>query len=51
VRSSSFAEQAVTYGLATVDELESLAAGFQAWADEEDGWFVVLHGEVLATRS
>jgi ubiquinone/menaquinone biosynthesis C-methylase UbiE/GNAT superfamily N-acetyltransferase len=49
VRASSFAEQAVTYGLTTVDELESLAAGFLAWADEEDGWFVVLHGEVLAT--
>ena len=51
VRQSSFATQAVTYGLATVEELEALAAGFLAWAEEEDGWFVVLHGEVLATTS
>jgi SAM-dependent methyltransferase len=49
VRSSSFATQAVTYGLTTAEELEALAAGFLAWADEADGWFVVLHGEVLAT--
>jgi ubiquinone/menaquinone biosynthesis C-methylase UbiE/GNAT superfamily N-acetyltransferase len=48
VRQSSFAEQAVTYGLATAGELETLADGFLAWSQEEDGWFVVLHGEVLA---
>ena len=49
VRHSAFAVQAVTYGLATVDELASLAEGFLRWSEEEDGWFVVLHGEVLAT--
>ena len=48
---SSFATQAVTYGLSTPEELELLAAGFRSWAEEEDGWFVVLHGEVLATTS
>lgn len=51
VESSAFASQAVTYGLSTPHELAALAAGFRAWAEEEDGWFVVLHGEVLATRS
>ena len=49
--SSSFAEQAVAYGLSTPEELASLAEGFLAWAEEEDGWFVVLHGEVLATTA
>ncbi|HUP85674.1 MAG TPA: GNAT family N-acetyltransferase [Acidimicrobiales bacterium] len=48
VRQSSFATQAVTYGLADAEELEELAEGFLAWSLEEDGWFVVLHGEVLA---
>jgi SAM-dependent methyltransferase len=49
VRESAFAEQALAAGLATTGELESLALGFLEWAGHEDGWFVVLHGEVLAT--
>ena len=51
VRQSSFATQAVTYGLATVDELEAMATAFGTWAEDEDGWFVVPHGEVLATKA
>ena len=51
VRRSAFAEQAVTYGLTTPEELEAIAAAFLAWSDEPDGWFVVLHGEVLATTA
>lgn len=51
VRQSAFASQALTYGLTTEGELESLAAGFLAWGEEVDGWFVVLHGEVLATTT
>ena len=51
VRESAFASQALTYGLTTPDELDSLASGFLSWADDPDGWFVVLHGEVLATTS
>lgn len=49
IRQSAFATQAVTYGLASVEELEALAAGFLAWVDDDDGCFVVVHGEVLAT--
>ena len=48
VTSSSFATQAVEYGLATVDELADLADGFRAWASSPDAVFVIPHGEILA---
>jgi SAM-dependent methyltransferase len=48
VVSSAFAEQAVDYGLATPEELAELREGFLAWAEHEDGWFVVLHADVVA---
>ena len=47
---SAFAEQAVHYGLAGPDELEEMAAGWRAWADQPVGLFVVPHVEVLARR-
>ena len=31
------------------DDLAELAAGWRAWAAAPNGWFAVLHGEVLAT--
>ncbi len=30
------------------DELEEISAAWRAWAADPDGWFVVLHGELLA---
>lgn len=45
---SAFAEQAMAYGLATKDDLEDLARGFREWAAHDDGFFVLVHGEVLA---
>lgn len=48
VLSSSFADQALAYGLSDRPELESIAAAWRRWAEQEDGWFAVLHGEVLA---
>jgi ubiquinone/menaquinone biosynthesis C-methylase UbiE len=48
VTSSRFAEQAVDRGLATAAELEDIAAGWRDWAEQPDGFFAVLHGEVLA---
>ena len=48
VEQSSFATQAVDYGLSDAAELASLAAGWRAWVDEPDGFFAVLHTEVLA---
>ena len=50
VVSSAFATQAVDYGLSTAEELASLREAFLAWPDHADGWFVVLHAEVLARR-
>ena len=46
--SSDFAHQAVAHGLADDVALEHLAAAWLAWGRAEDGWFAVLHGEVLA---
>ena len=44
---SSFAEQAVAYGLATTDRLDELADAWRTWRDAEDGWLGMMHGELL----
>jgi ubiquinone/menaquinone biosynthesis C-methylase UbiE len=44
---SSFAEQAVAYGLASREELTGIAAAWQRWRDADDGWLGMLHGELL----
>ena len=49
ITSTSLADQAVELGVATRDELEQLGAAWRSWAAAPDGWFAVLHGEVLAT--
>ncbi|MDM7856592.1 methyltransferase domain-containing protein [Cellulomonas alba] len=45
---SNFAQQAIQYGLADEVGLEELAEAWRAWGAQPDGWFAVLHGEVLA---
>ena len=45
---SSLAEQAVEYGVAGRAELEEVAGGWRDWANQPDGTFVLLHGEILA---
>jgi SAM-dependent methyltransferase len=50
VERSGFAEQAVAYGLSDAAELADLAAGWRGWAEQESGFFAVLHVEVLARR-
>jgi 2-polyprenyl-3-methyl-5-hydroxy-6-metoxy-1,4-benzoquinol methylase len=45
--SSAFADQAAAYGLATPAELEQIAAAWLRWADSEDAWLGMLHGELL----
>jgi ubiquinone/menaquinone biosynthesis C-methylase UbiE len=47
---SSFAHQAVEYGLCDTDELTAIADAFRRWAGHDDGVFLVVHGEVLARR-
>jgi 2-polyprenyl-3-methyl-5-hydroxy-6-metoxy-1,4-benzoquinol methylase len=44
---SSFAEQAVAYGLASAGELDAIAAAWREWAAADDGWLGMLHGELL----
>jgi SAM-dependent methyltransferase len=44
---SSFAEQAVEYGLATTDDLAEIARAWLRWAAADDGWLGMLHGELL----
>ncbi len=44
---SSFAEQAVGYGIADRAELEQLADAWRRWRDADDGWLGMMHGELL----
>jgi SAM-dependent methyltransferase len=44
---SRIAGEAVDRGLCRAEELPELAAGWRTWAAAEDGWFAVLHGELL----
>ena len=45
---SNFAQQAIAHGLADEVGLEQLADAWHEWGRQPDGWFAVLHGEVLA---
>jgi SAM-dependent methyltransferase len=49
IRSTPLGLRAVELGLATEADLRAMAEAWSAWADQPDGWFAVLHGEVLAT--
>jgi SAM-dependent methyltransferase len=46
-----YGDDAVARGFSTPDELGALAAAWREWGREPDGWFAVLHGELLATIS
>jgi hypothetical protein len=48
--SSAIATQAIRDGRATPEDLAAMADGWRAWASAEDGWFAVLHGEIICTR-
>jgi SAM-dependent methyltransferase len=48
VRLSAFADQALAYGLSNRAELEDIAQAWLRWAASPDGFFAVVHGEVLA---
>jgi len=47
VVASAFAERTAHYGLATTADLARMAADWRVWAEDPDGWFAVLHGEIL----
>ncbi len=46
---SALADQLVAYGVATPEDLVDFGAAWRRWAACPDGWFAVLHGEVLCT--
>jgi ubiquinone/menaquinone biosynthesis C-methylase UbiE len=46
---SAIARQAVAENFATAAELAELADALRRWANNPDGWFSVLHGEIVAT--
>ncbi|MHB8680883.1 MAG: methyltransferase domain-containing protein [Acidimicrobiales bacterium] len=50
MRYSDIAEQAVAAGLATRERLEQMADAFHQWSAHPDGWFAVLHGEIVARK-
>lgn len=50
VVSSSLAEQALQYGLSSRDELEAIAEAWRHWVVQDDGCFIVVHGELIARR-
>ncbi|HEY8545726.1 MAG TPA: methyltransferase domain-containing protein, partial [Acidimicrobiales bacterium] len=44
---SSFAEQAVRYGIADHDDLQAIADAWRTWGAHPDAVLVILHGELL----
>lgn len=44
---SAIAEQIVRWGLATPADLAEVSAGWREWAASDDGWFSLLHGEIV----
>ena len=50
VVSSSLAEQAVELRLSSRDELQAIAAAWRQWLEQDDGFFVVVHAELIARR-
>jgi ubiquinone/menaquinone biosynthesis C-methylase UbiE len=44
---SSFSRNSIDGGHANEDELRRIAEAWTQWGKEQDGWFTVLHGEIL----
>ncbi|KAB1149820.1 methyltransferase domain-containing protein [Streptomyces luteolifulvus] len=47
---SAYARRAVDGGHATEDQLRAVARAWREWGQREDGWFSVLHGEILCHK-
>lgn len=47
---SSYAERAVGGGHATEEQLRAVSRAWREWGEREDGWFAVLHGEILCRK-
>jgi ubiquinone/menaquinone biosynthesis C-methylase UbiE len=49
-RSSGYAKRAVEGGFLSVEESEEIADGWEAFVEDEEGWFGMLHGEILCWK-
>ncbi|WP_030896684.1 MULTISPECIES: class I SAM-dependent methyltransferase [unclassified Streptomyces] len=47
---SAYADRARQGGHADTGELEAVARAWREWGQQEDGWFCVLHGEILCRK-
>lgn len=47
ITGSAIAEQLLSSGPATADDLDGIANAWREWAAEPDGWISILHGEIL----
>ncbi|KZP34135.1 UbiE family methyltransferase [Athelia psychrophila] len=47
ILASAFKDGALAGGHATQEELEKASLAWRDWGAKEDGWFVVLHGELI----
>lgn len=47
IRDSAMARQVIDTELAGVDDLRRISDGWRRWVEAEDGWFSILHGEIL----
>jgi len=45
---STYATQSLALGLADQATLDRISAGWRTWSVDPDGWFVILHAEILA---
>lgn len=48
ITETALTDRAIELGVATRAELEDLGQAWRTWAAAPDGWFAVLHGEILA---
>jgi hypothetical protein len=47
---STYADRARLGGHAGEEELRAAAGAWREWGEQEDGWFSVLHGEILCRK-
>jgi hypothetical protein len=50
VTGSALGDQLVRDGRASREDLRAIAGAWLAWADDQDGWISVPHGELLVTQ-
>lgn len=48
---SALARQLVDEGLATTADLRRISDGWRTWVNADDGWFSLLHGEIVARKA